>query len=549
MSTMETNCRQVHGIWLEEATGRPLTASEQSAVERHLERCLDCRREAEAVAQVAFDGTPGPAPALDDLAHRRWVDQVIERADAATGSGERALAENQGQGARIYRIGFWAAAAAVAVVAVGAVLWLTFGQGEPVTEQAPTVAQPSPTALEGELLLAAGDVRIDGAPIASVVGVATDTEMTIGKGRAVIDLGTGITLLAAAQSTLRVAALDTQSIEVQLERGRVLAEVDPARQGPPFAVATAGGRVVVTGTAFAVDAAEDQVEVRVFRGSVRLEEPEAAARKVRVGEIAVLGKAGVSRLNEAEKTTAGGMLRTLDMLASSGAAQMDIQSLPAGADVVLDGVVLGKTPLEASIRAGHRSLELYMEGYEAVRELLELVPEGRASRVFDLVGTETPVTDVGGEAGAAADRPPRPVKVATAIAEEPPPQLTAADLLARAQSFRVARDWKSAVAAYQELAKQFPKSAEARSSLVSIGDIQLAHLGQPGRALKSFDSYLARTRKGAVAQEAAFGRAQALRALGRTSEEIRALETFLAEFPSAIQAPRAKKRLDELKQP
>ncbi|MBW2278445.1 MAG: tetratricopeptide repeat protein, partial [Deltaproteobacteria bacterium] len=101
--------------------------------------------------------------------------------------------------------------------------------------------------------------------------------------------------------------------------------------------------------------------------------------------------------------------------------------------------------------------------------------------------------------------------------------------------------------AYQELLSQYPGSAQARNSLVSLGDIQLDHMGRPGRALKSFDSYLARTRKGTLAQEAAFGRARALRALGRTAEEIRALQTFLAAFPAAIQAPRSRQRLEENK--
>jgi len=546
MKSTHTNCNEIHEIWVEEATGRPLTSSERALVETHLADCRACRLEAEAAAAVRLDGTPGPASDLDDLSHRRWVDDVLARAERA-GDRPAARAERQQTGsAPIYRIGFFVAAAAVVALVAGAVIWASIEEHGTSPAQEPIASRPAPTALTGQLLLAAGDVRLDGAPATGAGRLAAGITANVGQGRTVLDLGTGITLLAEERTEIEIAALDTSSIEVRLERGRVMAEVDPARSGPPFAVATRDGRVVVSGTAFAVEADEERALVSVFRGSVRVEDGVHEGRKVRLGEGAILGQPGVSHLTDEDEAAAAEVLHAFDMLSAERATRLDIQSLPADATVVVDGVELGRTPLEVSIRSGHRRLELRLEGYETVRELLELVPGADASRVFDLVGTATQPGDEIAAGPVTVERPDRRARETAAAAETGSAPLGPGDLLERAQAFRVARDWGNAVAAYNELLGQYPGSAQALNSLVSIGDIQLDHLSQPGRALESFDAYLARTRKGTLAQEAAFGRARALRALGRTAEEIRALEAFVAEFPSAIQVDRARRRLEEL---
>jgi hypothetical protein len=78
---------------------------------------------------------------------------------------------------------------------------------------------------------------------------------------------------------------------------------------------------------------------------------------------------------------------------------------------------------------------------------------------------------------------------------------------------------------------------------VSLGTLELDRLGQPAAALRSFEAYLAARPRGPLAEEAAHGRAQALRALGRTCDEIRALRAFLRDHPAALHHRRAARRL------
>jgi hypothetical protein len=80
-----------------------------------------------------------------------------------------------------------------------------------------------------------------------------------------------------------------------------------------------------------------------------------------------------------------------------------------------------------------------------------------------------------------------------------------------------------------------------------LGDIQLANLGDASGALRSFDAYLARG--GELTQEAKYGRIRALRALGRSAEERKAIEEFVAAYPRSVQASTLQSRLEELRKP
>ena len=102
---------------------------------------------------------------------------------------------------------------------------------------------------------------------------------------------------------------------------------------------------------------------------------------------------------------------------------------------------------------------------------------------------------------------------------------------------------RQALTLYEQLRVAYPASAEARTVLVTMGKLEL-DLGRPERALSRFDAYL--RDGGALAPEALAGKARALRALGRSREERRVIEQYLAAHPDGFQAPLFVKRLREL---
>jgi hypothetical protein len=116
---------------------------------------------------------------------------------------------------------------------------------------------------------------------------------------------------------------------------------------------------------------------------------------------------------------------------------------------------------------------------------------------------------------------------------------SAADLVTRARARRHAGDIAGAIASYERLVADFPRAPAARTAMVTLGQLHL-DAGRAKLALKWFDRYLASG--GALAEDAHYGRIRALRALGRTAAEERAIASFLAAYPAGSYAVRLRSR-------
>jgi tetratricopeptide (TPR) repeat protein len=117
-------------------------------------------------------------------------------------------------------------------------------------------------------------------------------------------------------------------------------------------------------------------------------------------------------------------------------------------------------------------------------------------------------------------------------------------LLERALALRAQGDFRLAAETYRKIHEMSPKSAAGGTALVARGELLLSSLSDPRGALASFDTYLAQ--KGALSREAEFGRVRALRALGRTADERRAIAEFLSQYPDAPQSRVLRQRLAAL---
>jgi TolA-binding protein len=138
----------------------------------------------------------------------------------------------------------------------------------------------------------------------------------------------------------------------------------------------------------------------------------------------------------------------------------------------------------------------------------------------------------------------RPGAAAHAAASEASVELTAGALFREAGAARRAGDVAKARGLYLELASRFPTSNEATVSHVSLGSLLLS-AGEPGAAEKAFSRYL-RSGQRSLREEALAGRADALRALGRTDDERRAREDLLRLDPGGVYASRARRRIAEI---
>jgi tetratricopeptide (TPR) repeat protein len=154
----------------------------------------------------------------------------------------------------------------------------------------------------------------------------------------------------------------------------------------------------------------------------------------------------------------------------------------------------------------------------------------------------TPIdADIAAVAPALSASKPKP----RAHAEPTAATASAAELLRQAAVARRDGDRTRALELYRRIGREFRDSREDKVASVAIGRLEL-DAGRPERALAAFEAYLRDRSTGNLAQEAAFGRASALRALGRAEAERAALKDFVAKFPDAVQLQRARARLLEL---
>jgi TolA-binding protein len=129
-----------------------------------------------------------------------------------------------------------------------------------------------------------------------------------------------------------------------------------------------------------------------------------------------------------------------------------------------------------------------------------------------------------------------------ALPERAPP---ATELFARANAHRREGEPLRARSLYHQLQQLYPRSAEVEVSFVSLGRLEL-ELGEPRDALEQFDRYLTKSPRGALAEEALFGKASALERLGRGAAERAVWQTLLADHPSSVYADRARHRLERI---
>ncbi len=376
---------------------------------------------------------------------------------------------------RVRRISRALSVAAIAVIAAAAaavvVLWLGPSSRTHVDGALSRVSPAEEVHVSVASVSRAATV--EGVQAVSGMAVRPGQRVEVQEGRLCLVYSRGVTACAAAGSTLRPAN-GARSLRLVLEKGAVVCRVDAPLVGTEFSVETPRGRVTAKGTMFAVELHETTAfAVRLHRGTVEVESPSGARRTLR-----------------------------------------------APAAVVVDGAF--------------RDAPSIGEGWEGDLRLLE---SGEPPARTDASPRDVQSAELGASEGMrkAPSKPGSEQRVIVSPEADPrTARLSASDLLARAGRLRASRRFGEAGAAYEALLREYPGSVAARAALVSLAELQLSRLGQPARALRSFETYL--SQGGPLRQEARYGRIRALRRLGRAADARAATELFLRDYPGSPQA-------------
>lgn len=341
------------------------------------------------------------------------------------------------------------------------------------------------------LRVASGTVEVSGIRLGPGEEIEEGARVRSASPGALLESGPHLTMGVDGETRFRVERWG-EEVRIHLEKGTVTCRLDGWR-GSGMVVSFPGGRAIPTGTFFAVHAADEWTRIDVMAGTVRIHQvPESGERLLLEAGSSVTLPEGTTRpLDSQRRKDVVALLRPRGDITSR-----PVDILPGPSTTGPSSTPMDETPHQDDPPAP---------------------AQGAVSKTAD------------------TDR-----KTSSS------PTLT--DLLEKARGCRKSKDWKCAAKAYQLIRTEYAERPEAVTVLVPLAQIELAHLEQADGALAHFDLYLQKRPEGNLAQEALLGKARALQALGRTTEEVAALELFLDLYPASVQASSVQSRLDVLGQ-
>jgi hypothetical protein len=318
--------------------------------------------------------------------------------------------------------------------------------------------------------------------------------------------------------------LTASGVRLRVTRGTALASLSRRAPGTSFGLMMADVSAIAHGTTYVARHEGDESEVIVVEGVVEVARGrdqgvlvDAHSRVVVPGKARAFVKGPVGRSEEARLLA---LMAPHRLWAGASLGVLDLAAMPPS---TVQAIVDDEGPLPLPLQT--------------------FVSAGRHGVVWrDATGAET-TSWIDVPAGETRRLGPPSATSAHATASEPVEKPSATALLELARRELARGKSRPALSLYEQLRSTYPSSAEARTVLVTMGKLEL-DLGHPGRALDRFEGYL--RGGGPLAPEALAGKARALRALGRTGEERRAIQQYLEAHRDGFETPLFTKRLSEL---
>lgn len=460
--------------------------------------------------------------------------------------------------------------ASAAVAAATAALWAnravepslseTAGPA-PVLAGSPVADEVSPPQARVELVLASGAVKVDGH--SAQVGEGTlkvGQRIATEEGRACLTIEPTIDVCMRSQTELRLTKLESADIRVEVLRGGAVSQLEKRPKGQRFSLVAGHVRATAIGTVFAVEHAAAEAQVTVLKGRVAVAVGErnpvvvkAHNRlKVEKGAVAsphVTSPHGTSphgasprvasphAVGRGEEATYWAQLANDAYWQPTELGVVHFTSKQAGDSVVIDDDKALPLPLQTFLPSGeHRVIVKSSE--HPPTEIKLLVEVGQTQDV-DVSRLVEEALNQRQKAASQAPAPSQAPGVSQALGVELGPR----ELLEKARAERQKGNIAGALSRYKRLRAKYPASPEAHTVQVTLGKLELSG-NRPGLALVYFNSYL--KRGGDLAPEARAGKIRALQALGRTSDERKAIREYLRLYPNGFFAPALRQRLQVL---
>lgn len=422
----------------------------------------------------------------------------------------------------------WTAGLTSALAAASLLLFWIFTSGaEPTSHRAVQGRVENPRSF-AQVLLVSGDVILEGSKPSAGASLGEADTIVTGAGRACLTHGAGTTTCLEHQSKGRILEARAGAQRMELSAGTLFLWQSPGAASLPFEVKTRWGTIVGAGAEFITGyASDDSLFVTLLKGELRVRHSSGSESVYSGPGDVSLNAAGVSRATTQRITADLLPRRLMDHWSQPSLTPISLDSEPAGAVVMIDGAATGNTPLSMMVARGTYELEISSQGFTSQRRTLEVKGAEQVTEMFALKSLDR--------------------EEARTSSVPPAKELSAAQLLTRAQTYREQGRFGEAARAYQTILTRHAASSEAAATLLSLGELQLSQLGAPAAALGSFRKYL--KSGGVLRQEASYGEIRALRALGREEEARSLARKFSSKYPDSGQAVSLLRWLESSERP
>lgn len=253
-------------------------------------------------------------------------------------------------------------------------------------ETATTTTRPAtpparPDRLEALVTLLGGEVQLTRAGQTRHLDLDTglgggDRLATSTGGRAAAQWSEGSGFLLFGDAALTLARLDARTQRLELSRGQISVRVGPHEPGESLQVSTPGHVVSVHGTWFTVAAAEHVTTVEVLEGTVEVTDRDGSSSTMLTAPARATFGRGRTSSTALSGREAARMRATSEMnflawpgleAARAATAALKVASQPP-AELAVDGVVMGATPLEVRRPLGRHYVELTRDGFRTLHQ-------------------------------------------------------------------------------------------------------------------------------------------------------------------------------------
>lgn len=523
------NCEKFSDI-MDKTKGK-ITFEEKNFLENHIKECNSCKFELNLSKLMIGNEDIGPLPPLDLENEKNYINSIVELSE-----------QNQKKENLVKLFIDWlnincrsklVYTAASFLIIFSLIISYYLYIKEPQTNIQTHYLSYILSSGEKNSTIKTGDI------------ILTDSEKVI------VDLKNNSYLIIEKKSSIKINKLTENERQIILNKGKLLAKINPYNHKTKLKIITPDGEIYVKGTVFSVEK-NNETKLTVFEGTVAVKLKNQREILVSSSSCYNLTKMEYETFNSQNYQSRIAIFNTI----SNDGAPFTINSLPQGAEVRIDSDFIGKTPLNLKIKKGNHRLSIEYSGYKTYSENLEIANLEKIIKFITL--SSVSFMDNGQNKiiknNIVENKQIKNIKIqpevkntVKEITDVEKLQSTPEELLTQAHTFRIQHQWDKAVNSYEDLISSNPDSGEAKIALIYLGELLLEQFNQPHKAVVHFDNYLKISPQGSLVSEAYMGEISAYQKLGNKVKEREKIEEYLKRYPASLNFIELQKRLEELR--